>query len=150
MVDWEPEEIEAAWTMANSDDVPDSEPSTSEINSRVRVLQTPRAFVVELAFAREGSTEFKPSRYLTPGEARQLRKQLAEDDSPLAAALDEQETERLRMALEMAADYAGTMSIGEMVGHDVIEAYKKDQITEEEFMHEFSREVDKELEKRDE
>lgn len=114
------------------------------------MLQTPNAFVVELGISPPGTSEYTKEKQYTPGEARQIADQIQDADAPkLTRQFGDSQALDIATQLNLAANIAGTTAIGEMVGNEVIRAYTDEKITEEEFMHEFSREVDKALEERE-
>lgn len=143
-------EVEEIVPLTDYEEVNPFDSTEESCTGRVRVLQTPSAFLVELGISPTGTREYTREKHYTPDEARRMAEGIRDVDAPkLINLLGEEQALEISARLDLAADVAGTKAIGDVVGDDVVRAYKEDKVTADEFMHEFSRKVDRALEERD-
>lgn len=116
-------------------------------DASVVVLQTPSVYLTELQISPTDSNSEEGFKKAYPaGEARELGRQMCEGEAQrLTGLLGDDAVAVVGEYMIEAGKMCGTLAIGEHVGMDVLEAYQAGDITTEEFMHEFSREMDKNL-----
>lgn len=120
-------------------------------NVLVHTVATPAFFSVWVKFIRPDDDVVQTSKVYSPVEARQLANQL--QTGMVDGIIDKIGVETARETagrIRYAADLAGTLSLSEMAGDGVIEAFQDGKITAEETAHEMSRRFEKLLADRDE
>lgn len=136
--------------IAGVDIIIGQEPSQDDPNVDVRVLQLEPVYAVELRISPSGTTDYTINRRLTPNSARGLAQQIRVGNSEnLVESFSEMGTIQIADSLEDAAGLASELSITEMVGEDVVDAYKNDKISPDEFAHEADRNIERGFEDRE-